>query len=182
MPRSDLMEQGRPRRFQLVRRDDTTGVSGTGIIVEGLEHRDGSVQYHWLTSPGTWQMAESMADVRHIHGHGGKTTVRYLDDPRRPRGEKTRPEVYEDRNLLALAFAAIVDDVEGYESGWRLTEDDDADADQWAIVWADTPAGQVSWHVPRELVDGSTVAPKLQDWDGHNRAEKNQRLIGLANM
>lgn len=69
-----------PRRFHLIRREDETGVSGTGIIVEGLEFTDGTVSLRWLTGTTSTAIYASIDDVQAIHGHGGKTTVHWLDD------------------------------------------------------------------------------------------------------
>lgn len=182
MSRRQLLQKPRPRRFQLYRREDVNGMSGTGVVAEGIVFRDGSVAYKWLTSPGTVQYAEStdgIEAVEHIHGHNGRTTIRYMDDP--PTGSaKTLAEVYEDRNRLAVAFASLAATVEDYSGGWRMPDADDADASQWAVVWADTPAGQVSWHVPQELINLTDLAHKPHKWDGHDRITKNDRLLMMS--
>lgn len=69
-----------PRRFTLVRDEDETGVSGTGVIVEGLEFTDGTVALRWLTGTTSTAVYASIADVETIHGHGGKTRIVWLDD------------------------------------------------------------------------------------------------------
>ncbi|AAY24937.1 ORF 11 [Haloarcula hispanica virus SH1] len=106
--------------------------------------------------------------------------------------EKTIGEVYDDRNALVLGLAATVQRLHDklraagqgaameYRTCW--TEDDglDADADEWAIVYCWLPTGQVSWHVPREMVEQTDIPKKSAEWDGHDRAEKNQRLRSLA--
>jgi hypothetical protein len=53
--------------------------------------------------------------------------------------------VYEERNCLALAFARMAR-AAGWVVGW--VDDDDAGRD-WPVLMIDTPAGQVSWHLPR---------------------------------
>lgn len=77
--------------------------------------------------------------------------------------------VYRDRNLLACALARTTHAPSGYYL-------DEESPDKWAIVWIETPQGQVSWHVPRELVDGLSVPRNPIEWDGHSRATKNSRL------
>ena len=182
MPSEELMNEPRPRRFQLVRHDDVSGASGTGVVAEGVEHRDDTVHYRWLTAPRTSQIAGSIHDVRHIHGHGGKTTVRWLDDQGPPGEDKSITEVYEDRNLLALGFARLVQQypATGYAAGWHPDQGEDADADEWAVVWAEIPSGQVSWHVPGDLAAGSELTRAAHEWDGHTVAEKNRRLAAFA--
>lgn len=76
-----MTEITEPRRFHLIRRDDETGVSGTGIVVEGLEFTDGTVALRWLTGTTSTAIYASIDDVRTIHGHGGKTVVMWLDNP-----------------------------------------------------------------------------------------------------
>lgn len=73
-------EDHKPRRWQLVRKKDVTGMSGTGVVAEGIQFRDNSVAYKWRTSPSTVQFAESIHDVQHIHGHSGNTRVEFIDD------------------------------------------------------------------------------------------------------
>lgn len=69
------------RRFQLVRRDDETGVSGTGVVVEGVEFSDGHAAIHWTGSkwPTTTPHPGGMESVLDVHGHDGKTVVVWLD-------------------------------------------------------------------------------------------------------
>jgi len=83
--------------------------------------------------------------------------------------EKEIGEVYEDRNLLACALANAT----GAPAGWKP---DSESPDEWAIVWIETPNGQVSWHVPRDMAEN--LAPPKQDseYDGYDREVKNDRL------
>ncbi|ONK09480.1 hypothetical protein [Streptomyces sp. MP131-18] len=69
-----------PRRFHLLRRQDVTGVAGTGRIVEGLEFSDGRVALRWLTDTRSTAIYDSTDDVMAIHGHGGHTRIVW-DDP-----------------------------------------------------------------------------------------------------
>lgn len=87
--------------------------------------------------------------------------------------EKELEDVYEDRNLLACALAQATD----APAGWKP---DSESPDEWAIVWIETPSGQVSWHVPAELA--WDIAPPQQDaeYDGYDCDEKNQRLVKWA--
>lgn len=68
------------RRFQLHRDEDETGVSGTGIVAEGVLFTDGYAAIRWLTATTSTAIYKSMADVEHIHGHGGKTRIVFLDN------------------------------------------------------------------------------------------------------
>lgn len=64
--------------FVLEREDDETGISGTGIIVEGIIWSDGTVAYRWLSDVATTTIANRIQDVIFLHGHDGKTKIRYL--------------------------------------------------------------------------------------------------------
>lgn len=72
-------DQGMMRRFVLDRHEDVTGVSGTGIVAEGVIFSTGWVALTWLTQINSLVFYPGMEHVEHIHGHGGSTTIRYLD-------------------------------------------------------------------------------------------------------
>lgn len=69
-----------PRRFHLVRDTDVTGISGEGIIVDGVEFTDGTIALRWLTGAPSTGIFDSIGDVENVHGHGGKTRVVWLED------------------------------------------------------------------------------------------------------
>lgn len=68
------------RRFYLQRDADVSGISGTGVVAEGVEFTDRTVIIRWTTgqhrSTVTW---ESIAAVEAIHGHGGATRIVWID-------------------------------------------------------------------------------------------------------
>ena len=62
--------------FQLYRDVDINGISGTGIVAEGVEFSNGSVVLSWSFGDyHTHESLPSISAVRHIHGHNGKTRV-----------------------------------------------------------------------------------------------------------
>ena len=63
------------RLFWLNRIEDETGVSGDGIVAEGVEFTDGTCVLRWLTATASTAAYLSIADVESIHGHGGKTQI-----------------------------------------------------------------------------------------------------------
>jgi hypothetical protein len=69
------------RRFVLDRSMDVTGVSGTGVVAEGIEFTDGIVVLKWIVgdhrSIVTW--VQGVESVQAVHGHDGHTLVRWLD-------------------------------------------------------------------------------------------------------
>jgi hypothetical protein len=68
------------RNFVLVRHQDLTGVSGTGIVAEGVEFTNGKVCMVWLTRPAqSLVIHENIVEVEVVHGHNGATTIQWLD-------------------------------------------------------------------------------------------------------
>ena len=65
--------------FVLRRDEDETGVSGVGVVAQGVEFTDGVVALHWMTNgPRSTAIYNSIQDVADIHGHGGKTRIVWL--------------------------------------------------------------------------------------------------------
>lgn len=70
------------RRFELHRHEDVTGVSGTGVVAEGVVFRDGVAVLRWL---GEWPTSvvwheRGVDSIEHVHGHSGATDIVWLDD------------------------------------------------------------------------------------------------------
>lgn len=68
------------RAFVLQRDVDATGISGTGVVAEGIEFSSGVVALTWL---GDWPTSVVFHDrgiesVEKIHGHGGNTKIVFL--------------------------------------------------------------------------------------------------------
>jgi hypothetical protein len=69
------------RLFEIHRDTDESGVSGTGVVCQGVQFDDGQVAMVWLTSlRGYPQAYPSISLVESIHGHGGLTRVVWLDE------------------------------------------------------------------------------------------------------
>jgi hypothetical protein len=71
------------RRFVLERIHDATGISGTGIVCEGCQFSNGKVAVAWHTARGIASVTiyDTPEQVAEIHGHEGRTIIRWLDDP-----------------------------------------------------------------------------------------------------
>ena len=69
-----------PRLFELIRTEDETGVSGTGSVAWGVEFPDGKCVLRWRTEFSSVTVYDSMTALEAIHGHGGKTVVRFLKE------------------------------------------------------------------------------------------------------
>lgn len=70
-----------PRVFHLVRYDDVSDVSGTGIVAQGCQFRDGHIALRWCvpTLPATWNLFDSIDDLLLLNGHQGRTVVKWVD-------------------------------------------------------------------------------------------------------
>ena len=67
------------RRFYIKRVADESGISGTGIVAEGVEFSDGTVAMRWRSHTGSVGVYANIKCVEAIHGHGGKTVVVWID-------------------------------------------------------------------------------------------------------
>lgn len=68
------------RRFQLHRKADPTGVSGTGIVAEGCLFSNNECVVKWLSKRSSTTLYNNISDVEAIHGHEGNTQIVWLDD------------------------------------------------------------------------------------------------------
>lgn len=78
-PRTTTATKTTARRFVLVRHVDVSGVSGTGIVAEGIEWTDKTVSLHWLGDRPSTTVWNSIEDVEAIHGHSGLTVLQFID-------------------------------------------------------------------------------------------------------
>lgn len=67
------------RVFELHRDEDETGVSGVGIVAEGVEFSDGEVAMRWIVGEhrSTVVWSQGVDAVEAIHGHNGRTRLVY---------------------------------------------------------------------------------------------------------
>lgn len=64
-----------------MRHHDITGKSGVGIIGEGVAWTGGPAFLHWVTEYESFvHWPGGIAAILAVHGHEGKTVVRWLDD------------------------------------------------------------------------------------------------------
>jgi len=69
------------KRFELIRFQDISGVSGAGVVAEGVQFTDGRVVMRWMTN-GIHGIVihENIENVLHIHGHNGATQIHWIDE------------------------------------------------------------------------------------------------------
>lgn len=68
------------RAFTLVRTEDVSGVSGTGIVAQGVQFDSGHCVMEWTTKVNSVCMYQSIDDLVAIHGHDGRTKVEWEAD------------------------------------------------------------------------------------------------------
>lgn len=66
--------------FQLHRSEDVSGVSGTGIVADGIVFDDWTTVVRWRGDTRSTVIWDSPSDMMAIHGHGGKTEMVYHTD------------------------------------------------------------------------------------------------------
>jgi hypothetical protein len=97
---------------------------------------------------------------------------------------KTKDDVYRERNLLALAFIRFCQefwhqtDQSGQPAGGWWPDTDEVNGEEWAVVWTETEYGQVGWHVPLWTLP-EWLDKRDPDYDGYSTAEKNARMKEL---
>lgn len=67
------------RRFVLFRKEDETGVSGTGIVAEGALFSTNKSVISWLSDTPSVEVYDSIEEIERIHGHQGKTVIQWID-------------------------------------------------------------------------------------------------------
>ena len=66
------------RLFQLHRDLDVSGISGTGIVADGVVFPDGVTVIRWRGERRSTVVWPGVDDVEAIHGHGGATRIVWL--------------------------------------------------------------------------------------------------------
>ncbi len=90
------------RRFVLERLEDVNGNTGEGIVAYGVQFPTGRAVLSWKATPaipaGATGVYDSVDALISVHGHGGRTIVRFVD--------RTEPVFL----ISAEARAAIADE------------------------------------------------------------------------
>ena len=68
------------RRFELQRDVDNTGISGTGVVAEGVLFHDGSAAMRWRSQYKSTAFYDNIQDLEAIHGHQGQTRIIWIDE------------------------------------------------------------------------------------------------------
>lgn len=67
------------RLFVFNRIEDKSGISGIGIVAEGVQFSNGKCVITWLTEHTSTAIYDCIEDIEAIHGHDGKTQIMWLD-------------------------------------------------------------------------------------------------------
>ncbi len=114
------------RIFHFFRHEDQSGVSGTGVVAEGVEFTNGWCALRWMSQQASIAFYQSLNEVRRIHGHGGRTEIvlSEIAPPLRP-AEKD-PETSQKIELIfaivdeAAALLALEEDPDALPEHYRL--------------------------------------------------------------
>ncbi len=84
-----MSEEVKIRRFTLHRSEDVSGVSGTGVVAEGVEFVNGMVALSWISPYACVNVYQSMRALEEVHSHEHRTLVKWIDknDNEIPPGE-----------------------------------------------------------------------------------------------
>lgn len=69
------------KSFVLKRTEDVSGVSGTGIVAEGVQFSNGKCALNWLTNHTSVAIYDDIETLAAIHEHGGKTVIAWNEGP-----------------------------------------------------------------------------------------------------
>ena len=72
--------QSNLKRFILQRDIDESGVSGEGLVAEGVEFTGGMVAMTWLSPHKCVNVYDNIKVVESLYGHNGKTKVVWIDN------------------------------------------------------------------------------------------------------
>ena len=80
------------QEFHLVRIEDETGISGTGVVARGCVLPSGAVVMEWQTFHSSICIYKTLTDVEAIHGHNGKTLLVMGPPKAEKKGRKKKNE------------------------------------------------------------------------------------------
>ena len=124
------------RRFILLRVEDVSGSSGTGVVARGIVAPNGMVV---VCFADTIKIIPSVEKMMEIHGHEGRTRFHWQDWPELPKGKSERvwemgvpptPQVGQSALFLVRPNSKLVPRV----IQWHGNDDEkpgDDDYDEW---------------------------------------------------
>lgn len=67
------------RLFELRRIEDESGISGVGVIAQGVEFENKKCALSWLTAHTSIAIYDDVETLMLIHGHNGKTIIEWIE-------------------------------------------------------------------------------------------------------
>ena len=67
------------RSFHLVCTEDVSGVSGIGVVAEGIQFSTGKCVLAWVTKHRSVGLYDSIEELEAIHGHDGRTSIEWCN-------------------------------------------------------------------------------------------------------
>ena len=67
-----------PRIFNLVREVDSTGLSGTGIVAQGIQFDNGNVVVCWLLNISSIVLFENLEDFKSVSCSHSRSEVKFI--------------------------------------------------------------------------------------------------------
>jgi hypothetical protein len=64
--------------FNMIRLEDVSNNSGTGLVAQGCVFDDGTVTMRWLSKNRSTVVFNSLSVLKKIHCHKGKTIIEYV--------------------------------------------------------------------------------------------------------
>lgn len=85
------MKGDKVKPFYLLRKEDVSGVSGTGVVAMGAIYPSGQVYLEWIASNHvSWGIFNNIDELIQLHGHEGKTQVIMGDPEDKPKKAKKK--------------------------------------------------------------------------------------------
>ncbi|CAG0948017.1 hypothetical protein ANRL1_04830 [Anaerolineae bacterium] len=105
--------------YDLMRADDTTGISGTGRVAQIVEFESGKVAVAWCADgrPQSVAVYNNLDEAKIVHGHSGSKFVLVLDTTQ-IREVGLVQELFEVRELFREAVSKIASGEKKYFGNW----------------------------------------------------------------
>ncbi len=88
--------------FELHRFEDESGVSGRGVVAQGVQFDDGTCAMRWTTENRSTALYDDVATLEKIHGHNGKSAVVFTSEM----FDRARTDAMQDR-CENVPFASV---------------------------------------------------------------------------
>lgn len=114
------------RRFYLERKDDVSGVSGTGMVAEGVEFDNGKVAMTWKSEFPSVTVYDSATVVEKVHSHKGKdrTKLVWVDPKFEEVEEKAKETKVKEKKEEEAEEAEETTETNGESEGTDATSED----------------------------------------------------------